>query len=601
MIDWKNNDRALPSSDEHITQSGTTHQQPGTDLGWKVQIPHCKMSSTLASQWNHSKYDIALVNKEYDLFVPYKPALHDTYVCPFCYGNSWKWPWRCVSEEFLGVSCKEKYERPCKEVAEEYRQKLYEKLREKLCENVREKFRELRAISYHWGECTSESRRDRIKSEIVLLDTGSELNNIRCISMPFDENVPAYYAISYRWGVHPEWKVQTPNYTASITSISRENLIKLCELYRRRIRYMWIDVVCINQVDKEHRKMAIKNMDNIYQRAKRIIAVPDLCYCKENPLMEDVMKEDIEAAIIWLGRNCPFETYQSPACCKLFDKNEPGTYLGYRLDVSELGKEMEPWDEDKHFFRPDDGYTELKQQQGDYEKGHDFIDRVINEWAERAWVVSERIIGVDDEKLLVHIVRANAVIYWGIYRQIHWQVNLEPKTVFETIFNSKSTKYIDRLFAIIPHTKYKDAVQNLVDEGTTIDNEQDLKNDEVIEMLPLSVREKQFQFCDPEMPYDTVEGQIVFRLEPTKQCERCALKLSCPFIYPYPEISDDTVSLWDAEDGSEMVLIYRYYTEEEEYCWSAVLHKSNGVWSAFPMYDEVSVWNCKYGEFLIFL
>lgn len=138
---------------------------------------------------------------------------------------------------------------------------------------------------------------------------------------------------------------------------------------------------------------------------------------------------------------------------------------------------------------------------------------------------------MDDEKLLVHILRANAVIYWGIYRQIHWKVNLEPKTVFETIFNSKSTKYIDCLFAIILHTKYKDAVQNLVDEGTTIDNDQDLKvvlfsiidmegrsllldylfqRDEVIELLPLSVRDKQFQFCDPEMPYDAVEGQIVF-------------------------------------------------------------------------------------------
>lgn len=179
------------------------------------------------------------------------------------------------------------------------------------------------------GDCTSESRRNRIKSEIVLLGTESDLNNIRCISIPFDESVPAYYAISYRWGTHPEWKVQTPNYTASITSISRGNLIKLCKLYRHRIRYIWIDVVCINQADKEHRKMAIKNMDNIYQRAKRIIAVPDLCYCKSNPLMEDVMKEDIEAAIIWLGTNCPLKTYESPECCKLFDKNKPGTYLGY--------------------------------------------------------------------------------------------------------------------------------------------------------------------------------------------------------------------------------------------------------------------------------
>lgn len=102
MIDLKNNDRALQSSDEPITQYGTTHQQPGKELGWKVQIPHCKTYSTLTSHWDHINYDIALVNKQYDLFVPYKPVLHDTYVCPFFYGNSWKWPWRYVSEEFFG-------------------------------------------------------------------------------------------------------------------------------------------------------------------------------------------------------------------------------------------------------------------------------------------------------------------------------------------------------------------------------------------------------------------------------------------------------------------------------------------------------------------
>lgn len=49
-----------------------------------------------------------------------------------------------------------------------------------------------------------------------------------------------------------------------------------------------------------------------------------------------------------------------------------------------MGKEMEPWDEDKHFFRPDDGYTDRIQQEGDEKKVHEFISRIITEWAERA-------------------------------------------------------------------------------------------------------------------------------------------------------------------------------------------------------------------------
>ncbi|KAF7721072.1 hypothetical protein EC973_005490 [Apophysomyces ossiformis] len=271
--------------------------------------------------------------------------------------------------------------------------------------------------------------------EIVLLDTESDFQDIKCISIPLDESFPPYYAISYRWGVHPEWKAKTPNYVASITSISQGNLIKLCQLLRCQTRYLWIDVVCINQADIFHRKMAIKNMDNIYRQAKRIIAVPDLCYCDENPRMKEVTKEDIEMAVDKV-------TY----------------HVAARMKERDL-------DEEKEMMSLE---------------GIGFIRYAIEEWANRCWVISERTIGVKLNKLDVILLRANGAKI--PYRQwqnfplsINWNIIFNQFTLIKTILECKSTKYIDRLFAILPHTKYRDAVQQLVDEERTVENMTELK------------------------------------------------------------------------------------------------------------------------------
>ncbi|KAF7722090.1 hypothetical protein EC973_003705 [Apophysomyces ossiformis] len=275
------------------------------------------------------------------------------------------------------------------------------------------------------------------KSEIVLLDTESDFSDIKCISVPFDENVPQYYAISYRWGVHSLWEAQTPNYMASITSISQGNLIKLCKLWRSHIRYIWIDVVCINQADKEHRKMAIKNMDKIYEKAEKIIAVPDLCYCTEYPMMEEVEEDHIKSVVNALS---PKESAQNPQ----------GNRQADRKDV--------------HFIRSS--------------KGALFIREVIKEWACRCWVVSERTIGVEYNKMDIIVLRANSEIAyrrWEYELGIHWDISFSESVLIETILNCKSTKCIDRLFAILPHSKYRDSVDRLLNQDLTIDNIMDLK------------------------------------------------------------------------------------------------------------------------------
>ncbi|KAF7722778.1 hypothetical protein EC973_002697 [Apophysomyces ossiformis] len=482
--------------------------------------------------------------------------------------------------------------------------------------NFCNKFCELCVTSYQWigharwrfqmpdrkATNASELRRDRIKSEIVLLDTRSELDNIKCVSLPFDEDIPAYYAISYRWGEHAEWNAQTPNYTACITSISRGNLIKLCELLRFQTRYIWIDVISINQADKEHRKMAIKNMDNIYRRADMVIAVPDLCYCDGNPLMEDVTKEDIEAGILHIYR----------FYYEYFD-------ITRSVGKDELSEQMKLLEEELAFVDALQYDADIEEQLGDEWKGYEFISLVVTEWAERAWVLSERTIGVKDDKLEIYILRGNAVFFWELFGEIEWDLDLVPADLFKTIFDSKSTKYIDRLFAIFPHTKHKYVVQKLVDEDISIDNEDDLRwllfdildmdgrngllkyffdeHRNFFNVLPLPVKKKGFQFFDLEMPYKLSVPSFFFEIEPTTHYGKRVLKVSCPFIYPYRLDCGGEFHLPDAGDDLEMVLVYQYSYRSVGYRY----HRSNGVWKMIsPTEIEPSIHGWKYGEFLVF-
>ncbi|KAF7720539.1 hypothetical protein EC973_007626, partial [Apophysomyces ossiformis] len=271
-------------------------------------------------------------------------------------------------------------------------------------------------------------------NEIVLLDTTSNLEKIKCISVPFHGTIPEYYAISYRWGVHREWKAQTPNYVASITSISRRNLIKLCDILQPKTRYIWIDIVCIDPANVCNTKVAINNVADIFLEAKRVVAVPDLCYCSEYPLMEAVTKEDIETAYeaIW--------DYEVD-CEKCFCTG------GRLLNESPC-------------FYPLKATT--------------FIFEIIQQWAYRCSVIRERTIGVKHNKLDVIILRADGAKipywHWKTFLPIDWNITFDQHTLIKTIINSKSTKYTDRLFAILPHTQYKDAAEKLVDDDLYIDN-----------------------------------------------------------------------------------------------------------------------------------
>ncbi|ORZ07411.1 hypothetical protein BCR42DRAFT_442739 [Absidia repens] len=121
---------------------------------------------------------------------------------------------------------------------------------------------------------------------IVLVDINKAKNRvIHCVEWPLDESNDEdlkYVALSYRWGEWQETLIDTKvGYTASITSFDLEDFYNLCGTMAGdpdlcSIRYVWVDAICMDQVNHERRKATIYQMSNIYERAAYILAVPDL-------------------------------------------------------------------------------------------------------------------------------------------------------------------------------------------------------------------------------------------------------------------------------------------------------------------------------------
>ncbi|ORZ06470.1 hypothetical protein BCR42DRAFT_427188 [Absidia repens] len=127
--------------------------------------------------------------------------------------------------------------------------------------------------------------------QIVLVDIEEAAKNhqIHCVEAPLEASSSEedgepleYVALSYRWGELHETTIDTQlDYTASITSFDLKDFYKLCNMMThetdlKSIKYVWVDAICVDQVNYERRKATIYQMTNIYERASYIVAVPDL-------------------------------------------------------------------------------------------------------------------------------------------------------------------------------------------------------------------------------------------------------------------------------------------------------------------------------------
>ncbi|ORZ07342.1 hypothetical protein BCR42DRAFT_456011 [Absidia repens] len=121
---------------------------------------------------------------------------------------------------------------------------------------------------------------------VVLVDIGiaAQGERIHCIETPLEEcaEESRFVALSYRWGEIQEQVLDTGlGYLASITSFALEDFCMLCKMMMREpdfrfIKYVWVDAICVDQINYERRKATIHQMSNIYEKAAYILAVPDL-------------------------------------------------------------------------------------------------------------------------------------------------------------------------------------------------------------------------------------------------------------------------------------------------------------------------------------
>ncbi|ORZ05460.1 hypothetical protein BCR42DRAFT_496722 [Absidia repens] len=131
---------------------------------------------------------------------------------------------------------------------------------------------------------------------IVLVDIkkAAEEKEIVCLKRPLlsDDNDLNYVALSYRCGEYQETLIDTElGYMASVTAFRLNDFYFLCRLMTldpdmQHIKYVWVDAICIDQTNVEHKRATLHHMSDIYHHANTFLAVPDLHlrgYLETNP------------------------------------------------------------------------------------------------------------------------------------------------------------------------------------------------------------------------------------------------------------------------------------------------------------------------------
>lgn len=106
---------------------------------------------------------------------------------------------------------------------------------------------------------------------ILCLNPGQWNDPLRCSLKPVDlGTAPAYEAVSYAWGDESERAVVWCD--GSALSVTR-NLFEALQVYRRRdrVRYLWADAICIDQVNVSERNHQVQLMAEIFSGASRVL------------------------------------------------------------------------------------------------------------------------------------------------------------------------------------------------------------------------------------------------------------------------------------------------------------------------------------------
>ncbi|CAO3637846.1 unnamed protein product [Cunninghamella blakesleeana] len=270
--------------------------------------------------------------------------------------------------------------------------------------------------------------------DLVLVDIKKTLVSriIECVKKKIDDPDLKYIAISYRWGELNEQQVITPDYIAHITSFHLSDLTYLCQYIKRdsdlcNINFLWIDAISVDQYNhEENKKMTILKMNQIYQKATYILAVPDLHlrYLKKNMankeilnLIKDKYKKTIYKEIANMihfssshstNNNTKRSIMDSSKHTNNNDNNntnndndndddDPYSFIQeLKMEMKESDKENEENKvENKKLRIENEGLkmemkkSKLIQEKNELKKAYQFLAYLIDDWTNRTWVISE--------------------------------------------------------------------------------------------------------------------------------------------------------------------------------------------------------------------
>ncbi|CAO3651984.1 unnamed protein product [Cunninghamella blakesleeana] len=228
----------------------------------------------------------------------------------------------------------------------------------------------------------------------------TDLFNINCIKKNIydieEEEGLKYIAISYRWGEMNEQLVKTPDYTAHITSFDINDFKLLCRYIEKekdlkKIRYLWIDAISVDQHHHVRKKETILKMNEIYKRASFILAIPDLhvAYLMKNPANKEALgfidkyKKRIYKDILKHHDNHPLLTAVSTGTAVDSIKNVNNNNDNNNNNRKEADDEDEIGEEETEGLK----------------KAYQFLAYLLDDWSNRAWVISEYHIAKEKQRL----------------------------------------------------------------------------------------------------------------------------------------------------------------------------------------------------------
>ncbi|CAO3654066.1 unnamed protein product [Cunninghamella echinulata] len=215
--------------------------------------------------------------------------------------------------------------------------------------------------------------------------------DIACLKKNMYDKDLNYIAISYRWGEMNEQLVQTPDYRAHVTSFDLRMLAALCKCIKKEpdlknIQYLWIDAISVDQQNHERKKETILQMSEIYKKATYILAVPDLhgAHLWKNPANKDtiiLIRKHRKAIYKGILNNSNNDHHQ------LINENE------------KRKKEKNNHNKNNHdHYRHATNDKEIQTENEDIKTAYQFLAYLVEDWSNRAWVISEYHIAKEKEE-----------------------------------------------------------------------------------------------------------------------------------------------------------------------------------------------------------